>query len=595
MRIIMKQRYTLIAFWLIVTSLLWAAAPNGYYTSSTLDGKNTGNLRSAFQTIITNGHSVTSYSGLWTAYGTTDLNASGKIWDMYSNCSFTLGTDQDAGSGSSECDVYNREHTTPQSWFGGASPMYSDLFNVYPTDKIVNAARGNLPYGEVGTTSYTSGNGCKIGTCDFPGYTGEVFEPIDEYKGDFARTYFYMATRFADVIPGWVSSYGASYPVGVIYSSSNLGLSTYAANLFLAWSRQDPVSAKEIARNDAVYSVQNNRNPFIDFPGLEEYIWGNKTSQTFSVSGSNVTVPTLTSPSSASITATSATLGGNISSVGNGTVTESGIYYSLTNGFADGAGTKVTGSATTTGAFTVSVTGLSAGTTYYYKAFATNSAGTGYTLQGSFTTTSVVVVAPVVDNPAVVAANTTSATISANISSNGGGLLTEKGFYWSTTNGFANGSGTKVIASGTETGSYVSSISSLVPSTTYYFKGFATNSAGTSYTSQSTFTTSAVNGPVISAGNVISAGAVLSFGNVLSATTKSLLVKTTDITGDLTVSVSGTGFSVSTTTILQASAEAGYPLMITLTPVASGAYSGTLTISGGGLVTNYQVSLTGTK
>ena len=591
----MKQRYSLIAFLLVVTSLLWATAPNGYYTASTLDGKNTANLRSAFQTIITNGHSVVSYSGLWTAYGTTDLNSSGKIWDMYSNCSFTLGTDQDSGSGSNECDVYNREHTTPQSWFGGASPMYSDLFNVYPTDKIVNAQRGNLPYGEVGTVSYTSGNGCKIGTCDFAGYTGEVFEPIDEYKGDFARTYFYMATRFADVIPGWVSSYGSSYPVGVIYSASNLGLSTYAANLFLAWSRQDPVSAKEIARNDAVYSVQNNRNPFIDFPGLEEYILGNKTSQTFSVAGSNVTIPTLSSPTSASISNTSAVLGGSISSVGNGTITESGVFYSLTNGFADGAGTKITGAATTTGAFTVPVSGLSAGTTYYYKAFATNSAGTGYTSQGTFTTASVVVVAPTISNPAIVAANTTSVTLTANISSDGGGALAEKGFYWSTTNGFANGAGTKVVASGTLTGSYSSSIGSLTPATTYYFKGFATNSAGTSYTSQATFTTASVNGPVINAGSIVSSGAVLNFGTVDSATTKSLLIKTTDITGDLTVSVTGTGFSVSTATISQANAESGYPLMITLTPVASGAYSGTLTISGGGLVSNYQVSLTGTK
>lgn len=591
----MKLRYPLISFLLVVSSLLWAAAPNGYYTSSTLDGKNTANLRSAFQTIITNGHAVVSYAGLWTAYGTTDLNASGKIWDMYSNCSFTLGTDQDAGSGSNECDVYNREHTTPQSWFGGASPMYSDLFNVYPTDKIVNAARGNLPYGEVGVVGYTSGNGCKSGTCDFSGYSGEVFEPIDEYKGDFARTYFYMATRFADVIPGWVSSYGATYPVGVIYSSSNLGLTTYAANLFLAWSRQDPVSAKETARNDNVYGVQNNRNPFIDFPGLEEYIWGNNTSGAFYVSGATVTIPTVTTPTSASIANTTATLGGNITGLGNGTITESGIYYSTTNGFADGAGTKVAGAATTTGAFTVGVSGLTAGTTYYYKAFATNSAGVGYTSQGSFTTTSVVVVAPTVTSANLITANTTSATVSANVTADGGGTLTEKGFYWSTTDGFANGAGTKVTVSGASTGVYNATFSSLTPSTTYYFKAFATNSAGTTYTSQANFTTAAINGPVINAGTVVNSGAVLNFGTVTAVTTKSLLIKTTDITGNLTVSVTGTGFAVSTSTILQANAESGYPLMVTLTPVASGAYSGTLTISGGGLVSNYQVSLTGTK
>ena len=587
----MKQRYSLIAFLLVVTSLLWATAPNGYYTASTLDGKNTANLRSAFQTIITNGHSVVSYDGLWTAYATTDINPStGKIWDMYSNCSFTLSTNQ-CGTYSAECDCYNREHSVPKSWWGGTTTtQYSDIIHLVPTDGYVNNRRSNYPFGEVGTVEYTSDNGSLLGTSDFAGYSGKVFEPIDEYKGDFARIYFYIATRYAGTCDSWTSGDGA-----VVFTSGGLSLTSYAANLFLAWSRQDPVSAKEIARNDAVYSVQNNRNPFIDFPGLEEYIWGNKTSQTFSVAGSNVTIPTLSSPTSASISNTSAVLGGNISSVGNGTITESGVFYSLTNGFADGAGTKITGAATTTGAFTVPVSGLSAGTTYYYKAFATNSAGTGYTSQGTFTTASVVVVAPTISNPAIVAANTTSATLTANISSDGGGALAEKGFYWSTTNGFANGAGTKVVASGTLTGSYSSSIGSLTPATTYYFKGFATNSAGTSYTSQATFTTASVNGPVINAGSIVSSGAVLNFGTVQSATTKSLLIKTTDITGDLTVSVTGTGFSASTATISQANAESGYPLMITLTPVTSGTYSGTLTISGGGLVSNYQVSLTGTK
>lgn len=586
----MKLRYSLISFLLVVCSLLSATAPNGYYTSSTLDGKNTANLRSALQTIITNGHSVVSYSGLWTAYGTTDINPStGKIWDMYSNCGYTLSTNQ-CGTYSVECDCYNREHSTPQSWFGGSAPMYSDLFNVYPTDGKVNGMRSNYPYGEVGSASYTSQNGSMLGASSFSGYSGTVFEPIDEYKGDFARTYFYMATRYAGLCESWTGE------ATVIYGSANLGLTAYGANLFLTWSRQDPVSAKEIARNDNVYGVQNNRNPFIDFPGLEEYVWGNKTSQTFSVSGAaTVTIPTLSTPTSAGVANTTATLGGNITGLGNGTITESGIYYSTTNGFADGTGTKVTGVATSTGAFTVGVSGLTAGTTYYYKAFATNSAGSGYTAQGSFTTTSVVVLAPTVTSPNLIIANTTSATVSANITADGGGSLTEKGFYWSTTNGFANGTGTKVTVAGIATGVYNATLSSLSPSTTYYFKAFATNSAGTTYTSQVGFATAAINGPVINAGNVVNSGAVLNFGTVATTATKSFLIKTKDITGDLTVSISGTGFSVSASTISQANAESGYPLMVTLTPSASGAYSGTLTISGGGLVSNYQVSLTGTK
>ena len=285
----MKKTLTIVL--LSLTIYVSATIPTNYYNSA--DAKNTSALRTALQSIITNGHSVVSYSGLWTAYAKTDENSSGKIWDMYSNCVFTYSTQQ-CGTYAAECDCYNREHTSPQSWFASASPMVSDLFNVYPTDGKVNGERSNYPYGEVGTASYTSANGSKLGSSSFSGYNATVFEPINEFKGDIARTYFYMATRYAGLCESW--SAGAE----VVYSTANLGFTPYAMNLFLKWSRQDPVSAKEIARNDAAYGVQNNRNPFIDYPGLEEYIWGNKTSSNFSLSGT----PTagLTSPSNASTT-----------------------------------------------------------------------------------------------------------------------------------------------------------------------------------------------------------------------------------------------------------------------------------------------------
>ena len=276
----------LILFFAALSVYATATIPTNYYNSA--EGKNTSALRTALQSVITNGHSVTSYAGLWTAYAKTDENSSGKIWDIYSNCTFTYSTQQ-CGTYSAECDCYNREHTSPQSWFNSAAPMVSDLFNVYPTDGKVNGMRSNYPYGEVGTATYTSANGSKLGACSFSGYTGVVFEPIDEYKGDVARTYFYMATRYAGLCESWGS--GAN----VVYSTSNLGFTPFAMNLFLKWSRQDPVSAKEIARNEAAYGVQNNRNPFIDYPGMEEYIWGNKTSSTFSTTVS--TNPNISSPS----------------------------------------------------------------------------------------------------------------------------------------------------------------------------------------------------------------------------------------------------------------------------------------------------------
>jgi len=280
----MKRLFTFLLLSISIST--FAEVPTGYYTSA--EGKNTTTLRTSLQAIISNGTLDVGYGGLWTAYGKTDVNSSGNVWDMYSNCTFTLGTKQ-CGSYSAECDCYNREHTSPQSWFNSASPMVSDIFNVYPTDGKVNGERSNYPYGEVGTATYTSINGSKLGSSSSVDYTGIVFEPIDEYKGDFARTYFYMATRYAGLCESWIA--GAN----VIYSTANLGFTTYAKNLFLKWSRQDPVSAKEIMRNNAAYGIQNNRNPFIDNPGLEEYIWGNKTTEVFSTS--TVTTPYLGSPS----------------------------------------------------------------------------------------------------------------------------------------------------------------------------------------------------------------------------------------------------------------------------------------------------------
>ena len=271
----MKQLLT--SFLLFISVLTFAVEPSGYYNAAV--GKSGDALRTALQTIITLGHSVTSYDGLYPAYGTTDVNPStGKIWDVYSNCNFTYGTDENHGTNGAECVNYNREHTTPQSWFSGASPMYSDLFNVYPTDSKVNGERGNYPYGEVASVSYTSGNGSKRGSSSMVEYSGTVFEPINEYKGDLARTYLYMATRYAGLCEKWVSE------ATTIYGSANLGFTTYGATLYLKWSRLDPVSVKETSRNNAVQAVQHNRNPFIDHPELAEYIWGSHKGEPWSLS-----------------------------------------------------------------------------------------------------------------------------------------------------------------------------------------------------------------------------------------------------------------------------------------------------------------------
>jgi endonuclease I len=186
---------------------------------------------------------------------------------MYSNCEFTFVSDQ-CGNYSSECECYNREHSFPQSWFGNASPMVSDLFQVYPTDGKVNGYRGNYPYGKVTNPGVTTGNGSKLGPCSYPGYSGTVFEPIDDYKGDFARTYFYMATRYENLIAGWYAN--SAEADAVLQNNSYPVYETWFLNLLGDWHTSDPVSQKEIDRNNAVYSFQQNRNSFIYNPAATQ-------------------------------------------------------------------------------------------------------------------------------------------------------------------------------------------------------------------------------------------------------------------------------------------------------------------------------------
>lgn len=271
----MKRFFTFILSVVLLTSVtMYAAIPSGYYTAA--NNKKSTALLSALHGCI-DGHTTLSYSSLENYYDDTDLTADGYIWDMYSTCKFTIN--DDGGSQSSICDVWNKEHSVPQSWFGESSPMKSDLFHVYPTDARVNNFRGNLPYGETSSRSYIDNNSKAlgyIGSSNFSGYSGKVFEPVDQYKGDFARTYFYMVARYLD------KSFNKSENGKVVftYSNSTTGLTTYAVNLFLKWHRQDPVSQKEIDRNNAVYKHQKNRNPFIDYPYLAEYIWGEKKNET---------------------------------------------------------------------------------------------------------------------------------------------------------------------------------------------------------------------------------------------------------------------------------------------------------------------------
>ncbi|MGE0076386.1 MAG: endonuclease [Bacteroidales bacterium] len=340
-----------------ISSSLFAQIPTGYYDSATGTGYT---LKTQLYNIIKD-HTNLGYSGLWTTYQTSDRDYyyenDGTILDMYSeNASgtdpynFTYSTDQ-CGTYSSEGDCYNREHIIPQSIFNEASPMVADAHFITPTDGKVNGMRSNYPHGVVGTATYTSQNGSKLGSASnsgyAAGYSGTVFEPIDEFKGDIARMYFYFATRYQNVITTWGTSYA------MFNGTTDQVFAEPFLTILLTWNALDPVSASEVARNNAIYARQNNRNPFIDHPEYVNQIWS---------TSSDTQAPTApTNLAASSVAQTTLTLGWTASTDNVG-VTGYDIYKNGT----------LLASATTT---SYSVTGLTAGTSYTFYVKAKDAAG----------------------------------------------------------------------------------------------------------------------------------------------------------------------------------------------------------------------------
>lgn len=253
---------------------------SAYYSAA--QGLSGYTLKTALFDII-KGHSNQGYGAIWSFYEQHELDSyyenDGTILDIYSESvngadpyNFTKVSDQ-CGSYSGEAGCYNREHSFPKSWFGGkVEPMNSDIHHIFATDGYVNAQRSSFPYGEVGSATFTSQNGSKTGSAASGlGYSGTVFEPIDEFKGDLARAYFYMATRYEDKISGWETN--SSSGNAVLDGSSNKVFETWFLNMLKQWHAADPVSQKEIDRNNAAEAYQGNRNPFVDYPEFVGQIW----------------------------------------------------------------------------------------------------------------------------------------------------------------------------------------------------------------------------------------------------------------------------------------------------------------------------------
>ena len=307
----MKKNLFALALIMTIVGVAYAQAPanTGYYYYQA-NGKKGAELKTALHQILKN-PDVVHYDSLWNAYKISDARPMGDsliIWDMYSDISryrIDFPTHKNSIEGVSG---FQREHSMPKSWFNpternssgltyaDVKPMYSDIVHVIPTDGTVNNKRSNNAYGEITDASkidWQSANGfskqSKKGGCGTPGWAeymgadakkARVFEPNDEYKGDLARIYFYMATCYEDTVGTWTSPMFDS-----LATDGYQPFAQWAFDMLMRWAKQDPVSKKEIDRNEACYQLQGNRNPFVDYPGLEDYIWGEKKEETFYYGG----------------------------------------------------------------------------------------------------------------------------------------------------------------------------------------------------------------------------------------------------------------------------------------------------------------------
>lgn len=288
----MKKLY--ISFLLMACVAVGASAEfkTGYYNR--MNGKSGAALKAAAKECVQS-HQTLEYYDLPNYWQYSDVypelvNGCKRWWDMYSDAVYLIQRGQ-SGKSSFSANKMQREHSVPKSWWklNGSveyTPAYSDMWNLYPSDGAANQAKLNYPLGLTASTSFNNGV-TKVGGAQ-TGYGGgsrNVFEPDDEYKGDFARAYMYVATVYDDI--NWVINYmykKEAYPT----------LVPWAKEMLLQWCRQDPVDQKEIDRNNVVEQYQGNRNPFVDFPELAEYIWGTRTTEVFYVDqqqGSDPTPP----------------------------------------------------------------------------------------------------------------------------------------------------------------------------------------------------------------------------------------------------------------------------------------------------------------
>ncbi|WP_299252518.1 endonuclease [uncultured Lacinutrix sp.] len=378
----MKHFYLTIAF-LLTTFVAIAQIPADYYDSA--NGLIGFTLKTELRDITANGHTARTYDQLYDGSGVSgsqgyvdthsDVNVSsgnvyendGTVLDMYSEN--PLGTDpynfthnvDEGGNQNAEGDCYNREHIVPQSSFNSAFPMQSDIHHVIPTDCRVNNFRSSYPFANVANATWTSLNGSKRGPSSAAGYSGVVFEPIDEFKGDIARALLYFATRYENTINGYTS-------FDMFNGSNDQVFFPWAIDTLLDWHNNvDPVDQRERDRNNAAFNFQGNANPFVDHPEYADLIWNpNPDTQ-------DPTTPTnlVASNPTASTVDLAWTASTDNTAVTNYDIYVNGAFYVTTS----------------SNATTFTVTGLSSETTYTFTVLASDAAGNTSSLSASDTAT----------------------------------------------------------------------------------------------------------------------------------------------------------------------------------------------------------------
>lgn len=283
------KRILLLCF--LLPALVFSQIPAGYYDgTSSLTGYA---LKTKLHEIISSKNINWHYGDLTEFYNKTDLDkyydhdASNTtiLLDIYSEIPngpdvYEYTVANVTGSANAEGQGWNREHMMPQSTFNSNYPMYSDLFYVIPTDARINQLRSNYPYGIAKTTTapfYTFTNGSRISANGTPGsgYTGRVYEPIDEFKGDIARSLLYFAVRYEGKLGlfNYYNGTSAANDRSPLDGTEEKAFEDWYLAMLLQWHNQDPVSQREIDRNNEVYALQKNRNPFIDYPQWVNAIW----------------------------------------------------------------------------------------------------------------------------------------------------------------------------------------------------------------------------------------------------------------------------------------------------------------------------------